>query len=98
MSVKKINEEIIPRVISTAKKVPSKPKPLGLTLADFKKMIKDLPDDTILVCPGMDHSFTVPEVKKSTALFTSKEITEDYGEELTPESVYGKRKQVLIIS
>lgn len=103
MPLKKLNEEVLPSVIKKTKKVPVQFKNFwekGLTAGKLKKMIADIPDNTILLKEGMDHTYDLVSVKFITALFDSQEeiINEDFGEEVTPQSKYGKRKEVILIT
>jgi len=100
---KKINEENVVSALKKVKRVPSKPTPLwtqGLTVGKLKELIKDLNDDTAVLVKSSDfiyeHTFNLTDAKVSTAMFSKKEICEDYGD-LTPESEFGKRKEVVII-
>lgn len=102
MSVKKMNEENLIIVKKKIKKVPMKKKPLwelALTKGKLLELIRDLPDNTPIVTPSFDHCYDVIfGAGLNTALFNINGITEDYGEELTPQDKYGIRKQVIIIS
>jgi hypothetical protein len=102
MRTKRLNEEIIPKVLSKTKKVPFRYQEFwerGMTVGKLKELINDLPDNMPAIGIGTDHTYELISIKISTALFDSKEqvINEDHGENLTPEAKYGKRKEVLII-
>lgn len=101
MSVKKINEENLVSIYRKIKKLPiTKQNMVYKTLTKEKllQQIKDLPEQTPIILSSTDHSYVSPEIVISTALFSNTEITEDYGEDLTPESSYGIRKTAIIIS
>lgn len=63
------------------------------------ELIKDAPDDAMIVVPGSDHSYRAGHVSVTTALFDaeSRTWTEDYGEDSTPEAEYGKRVPVIVV-
>lgn len=100
MSVKKMNEELTPQVLPKLKKYPIKkeePWKKGLTVGKLKKMLATYHNDVPIVMPGLDHSYEYVTVSESSALFSGAEITEDYGEDSTPEAKYGKRLKVIVI-
>lgn len=69
-----------------------------MTVKILKEIIKDLPDNVEIVTPSSDHSYKYIYCSVTTALKDDEgEWTEDYGESSTPESLYGKRKKVLVI-
>lgn len=99
---KKINEENLVMVNKKLKKLPLVPKKLwelGLTKGKLMEALADLSDDTPIILPDMDHTYSSVSIRLSTALFDSKNeiINEDFGEDLTPESKYGVRKEVIVL-
>jgi hypothetical protein len=69
------------------------------TLGEFRRLTADLSDDVRILVPAPDHSYDRAQINVGTALFSDDgEITEDYGEEDTPEAQFGKRHNVLVIA
>lgn len=70
-----------------------------MTVGELKEIIKDLDDDDVILERTSDHQYTEVELHVGTALYDGfNDIwTEDCGERLTPESVYGKRLNVLTV-
>lgn len=65
----------------------------------LKKLLKDVPDNTIILVPGSDHSYRRVMLFYGTALQEDRgTYTEDYGESVTPEAECGKRIQALIVA
>ena len=72
---------------------------MNLTVKILRDIISELPDDTLVLTPGGDHSYCPAHALPATALKSSRnQWTEDHGEEITPEKEYGKRVKVLVIS
>lgn len=77
--------------------------PKRITLGDLihYAKLKGLTDDTVVLVPGPDHSYGFPSVLAGTALEREENgryvWDQDYGEELTPESTFGKRVPALIV-
>ena len=72
---------------------------MEITVEELRTLIADAPGETIVVTFGEDHSYRrVDNWCFTTGLFSESEITEDYGEEMTPEADYGKRTPVLLLS
>ena len=70
-----------------------------ISISTLKKIIADAPDDVMVVVPAADHSYRAAGVELGTALFSMDHgITEDHGEESTPEAQYGERRPALIIT
>lgn len=69
-----------------------------MKVKELKHLIESLPDKSEVVVYSKDHEYGKAKAKKTTALFSNNVITEDYGEKITPESLYGKRQVVLLIS
>lgn len=72
------------------------------TLKDLRTLVAELttlPEDTPVVSPGPDHSYTPGvEMTTTTALQEGpKSWCEDHGEAATPEATYGKRVRVLVV-
>lgn len=70
-----------------------------MNVRKLREIINGLPDDAQLVVPSSDHSYRFAKAIPSTALYDSelRLLTEDHGEDQTPEADYGKRIQVLVI-
>lgn len=70
-----------------------------MTLDEFRRRTADMPGDTNIVKPGADHDYHDVRITKGSALFEEKGRiwTEDHGEEVTSESDYGKRTNVIIV-
>jgi hypothetical protein len=68
-----------------------------MNLGDFRKQTANLPDDTPLLVSGPDHSYEDVKATSTTALLHKKDWSEDYGEDMSPEKEFGKRKPVIII-
>lgn len=68
------------------------------TVGQLRAIIRDLPDNTPVLCAFADHRYRQVEINPGTALY-GKDYgwVEDHGEELTPEESEGKRVEVLII-
>ena len=56
-----------------------------------------MPDDVEIVVSAQNHEYRKATAQIGYGLFDAGTITEDFGEEETPESEYGERKQVIII-
>lgn len=67
-------------------------------VAHLKKLLADVPDNAWLVVPASDHTYQRAEVEIGTALYdlNTQILSEDYGEETTPEAEYGKRIPVVL--
>ena len=103
--LKKINEELLPTVIKKTKKFQWQGSyknfwESGLTVGKLRKLIKNVPDDVLVVQQSIDHTYDTVNLKFITALFDSNEntINEDYGEDITPQPKFGKRKEVILIT
>lgn len=70
-----------------------------MKVKDAKKLLESCPDEAELVVSGSDHSYKRATAIKTTALFNDKyrQITEDHGEDLTPEKEYGERRVVVLV-
>lgn len=73
-----------------------------LTVGKLKKLISELEDSTPIIYPGTDHNYYPAKAFVTTALFNGflngrHLINEDYGEDVTPEKEYGKRKIALVL-
>ena len=70
-----------------------------MTVGHLRKLIEKLPDETRVLQPASDHSYGPVIGEVGTALLDpeSRTWTEDFGEDMTPESEYGKRFDVLIL-
>ena len=69
-----------------------------MKVKELKHLLESLPDKSEIVVHGKDHEYCKARAEKRTALFSNNVITEDYGEQITSESLYGKRQVVLLIS
>ena len=69
-----------------------------MTAKELREILATVPDDTPILMPAPDHSYGETSAEVGTALLDEGVWTEDYGEETTPESEYGKRLQVIIIN
>lgn len=69
----------------------------AITIAKLREIIADAPETAFLVVPSHDHSYRPASVEVGTALFHPQCISEDFGEDQTPEEEYGKRLPVLIV-
>jgi hypothetical protein len=75
-----------------------------VTAGDLKKLLSEVPDDALVAVPAPDHEYRAAHAEHTTALkqaFPSNRgywLTEDHGEELTPEKSFGKRIPVLVFS
>lgn len=103
--LKKINEELLPIVKKKTKRVWGQGSyknfwETGLTAGKLKKLLKDVPDDIPIVQQSVDHTYDSVNIKFMTALFDCEEntINEDYGEDITPQSKFGRRKEVILIT
>jgi hypothetical protein len=72
----------------------------NLNVGKLKKLIEGLADDVLVVGPAPDHEYRQVDGEATTALIDeeSRCMTEDHGEDVTPEADYGKRITVLVIS
>ncbi len=66
------------------------------TVGELKKLIENIPDNTVILSPADDHNFDRVGLSIGTALYGSHIWTEDHGE-ATPEKEFGKRYDVLIV-
>lgn len=56
-------------------------------------------DEALVVTSSFDHSYRRVTANTGTALMSrSRELSEDFGEDTTPEAEFGKRINVLIIN
>ncbi len=67
-----------------------------MMVCELKELIKDLPDDTQMLCATRDYSYRKCKAIVSTVLTDESEWSEDLGEEVTPESEHGKRVLAVI--
>lgn len=70
-----------------------------LTVGQLRKQMEDMADNTLVVRQGHDHDFRPTAAHETTALYDreSDTLTQDHGEDSTPEAEYGKRIAVLLI-
>lgn len=70
-----------------------------MKIKQLKELLATLPDDAEVVVPAFDHSYRrTHAINKTTALFGRSAITEDFGEDTTPEAAYGERRVVLVVA
>lgn len=70
-----------------------------MTKREFLKAIESAPDNALVIVPAHDHSYRQARPEVSTVLVDGAgHFTEDYGEELTPESEHGKRVPAIVIA
>lgn len=70
-----------------------------ITVADLKQLIDGYSDDAVVVVPSIDHEYNEANVYQTTALYDERigVWSEDHGPALTPESEFGKRKNVVVV-
>lgn len=74
-----------------------------MTVKDLKLMLQQVPDTAIVVVFAPDHEFREACAEMTTGLLSNERrgrcaiFTEDFGEDKTPESVWGKRTTVILI-
>lgn len=65
---------------------------------DLIELLKTVPPDALIVRSVSDHDYQPVSAEVSTALDQGDDVlTEDYGEDITPESEYGKRINIVLI-
>lgn len=69
-----------------------------LKVSALKALLATAPADAIIVIPSMDHVYKTATAEVTTALHDGEDFSEDFGEDLTPESHYGKRVNVVLIA
>lgn len=71
-----------------------------MTAKELKKLLESVPDDTLIVSPGHDHNYREVRAWLDTALYDEDcdILSEDHGEEITPEAECGTRINVLVVS
>lgn len=63
----------------------------------LKKLLETVDDEVDIVAEGFDHSFRILTATHGSALYINDStLHADYGEDVTPEHLYGKRKDVVI--
>ena len=68
------------------------------TVKELRKIIANAPDNTAVVISGDDHSYRFAQPELTTAMHDGSEMSEDFGEDMTPEGEYGKRIPVLLVA
>jgi hypothetical protein len=68
-----------------------------MNVGEFRKLTKDLPDNTPFLVPKSNHSYRGVTGYETTALYDSGAWTQDYGEDSTPENKYGRRLKVFVV-
>lgn len=70
-----------------------------MNVGALRKLMEGLPDDAPVLTTGSDHSYRAVEAEATTALQDEQhgDWTEDYGEDVTSEKEFGKRRKVLIV-
>lgn len=63
----------------------------------LKEVLAQIPDNYPVIVSGEEHEYAVLISTKKTSVLIDERgiITEDYGETLTPSSVYGQRQEAL---
>lgn len=70
-----------------------------LTVSALIAILEKCDPSALILSPAPDHSYQHASASVATALYDEDAgWTEDHGEDATPESEYGKRCQVVIIS
>lgn len=70
-----------------------------MTKAQFLKVIAEAPDNALVIVPSSDHSYRQAQPEVTTVLMDGEgHFTEDFDEDLTPESEYGKRIPCIVIA
>lgn len=71
-----------------------------MTLREFRELTADLPEDYQILRPNREHGYDEVDLVITTALHDSQTgvWTEDFGDDYTPESTYGRRKEILEIA
>jgi hypothetical protein len=68
------------------------------TVKDLRKLIAKAPDNAAVVIASDDHGYSFARPELTTAMHDGSEMSEDFGEDMTPEGEYGKRIPVLLIA
>lgn len=69
-----------------------------MKVRDLKKLLENAPDDALVMVPADDHGYREANCQLTTGLMESRnQWTEDFGEDTTPESEYGKRLPILLV-
>ena len=68
-----------------------------MNVKHLKKIIEFLPDSTLVVVPGSDHSYREADARQSISIYTEKanHLSEDFGEKLEKGD---QRIAVLVVS
>lgn len=66
-------------------------------VGELRRLIEGVPDNVPLVSSAYDHEYRGANADLRTALKGKGTLTEDHGEEITPESEWGERVQVLFV-
>lgn len=71
-----------------------------MTVSQLLKILDRCDPETRVVTTFADHEYCLAKAVPGMALYddASDVYTQDYGEQSTPESLYGKRIKVLIVS
>ncbi len=69
-----------------------------MKVRDLKKLLETAPDDAVVVVSSHDHSYREARCDLTTGLKDGhNRWTEDYGEEDTPQSEYGRGLPILLV-
>lgn len=70
-----------------------------MNVKELKKLLEGAPDDATVVLHADDHEYRVAHCSLTTALkdFYRDIWHQDFGESITSELDYGKRRNVLIV-
>ena len=70
-----------------------------MTLDEFRRLTANSPGILQIVTNGDDRSYWHADAEITTALREGRrQLTEDHGEDTTPEKEYGPREIVIVIS
>ena len=68
-----------------------------MTVGELKELIRTVANDVQVVVPIGDHDYGSAYAAVTTGLQGDHRWTEDYGEDVTPESEHGKRVPVVVV-
>lgn len=69
------------------------------TVGQLKKLLQDVPDDTLVVVPASDHSYREVSASVTTAILDARydHLSEDFGGGYEPEHDDWKRINVVLV-
>ena len=68
-----------------------------MNVGKLKKLLENVPDNTVVLIPGIDHDYYEASGEFTTALKNNRTWNEDWGDNNTPEIEYGKRLPAFVI-